>query len=150
MAFRTAQSALRLTKYGPKNEAAAFMLPFQQVAEFAAQPAELAPDSREWRIAKYGAAAIEAAEKKAVEVRAKYGKEKYDKLTGDKAGWEKRQTLEKWRKAGTMTEEDMKVMDTYKNEYAKTFTLEKLGADIDFSQMKGDGKVSQVRSNVSS
>lgn len=145
MAFRAAQSALRLAKNGSKHEVNPLLQPFgQQVAEYAAQPAELAPDSREWRIAKYGAATIEAAEKKAQEVRAKFGKEKRDALTGDKAGWEKRVTLEKWRKAGTMSEEDMKTMETYKNEYSKTFTLEKLGADIDFSHMKGDGKVSQV------
>ena len=142
MAFRTAQSALRLVKNG-SVENVLFVQPLQHVAAYAAKAEEVL-DSRQWRINKYGAAAIEAAEQKARDLREKYGAERRATMEGDKENWEKRVQLEKWRQAGTMNEEDFKKMETYRNDYSKLVTLDKMGAEVDFSQMKGDGKVSQV------
>jgi ATP synthase alpha/beta family, beta-barrel domain len=143
MVFRAAQAALRTSGLSARWESNGVVSRFQQVAEYAAQPAQ-AVDTRDYRIEKYGASKVEAEEKRALEIRDKFAKEKRAKLTGDQKEWSKRLQLEEWRKKGTMSDEDMKKMEDYKHSYAKTVTLEKLGKEVDFSKLKGDGKVSQV------
>ena len=147
MAFRLAQSALRQAATASRSESVPFFHRAQQAASYAAQPAK-ATDSRDYRIAKYGAAKVEEDEKKAAAIREKYGKEKRAALEGDQAEWSKRVQLEAWRNAGTMTEEELAKMEDYKHIYAKTVTLDKLGQEVDFSVLKGEGKVSQVGISV--
>lgn len=143
MVFRAAQSALRHSSLSARWESSGVASRFQQVAEYAAQPAK-ATDTRDYRIEKYGAPKVEEEEKRALDIRAKFAKEKRSALEGDKKEWEKRVQLEQWRQKGSMTDEDMKKMEDYKHIYAKTVTLDKLGKEVDFSKLKGDGKVSQV------
>jgi hypothetical protein len=117
-----------------------FLQRFQQAVGYGAP----AVDSRDYRISKYGAAKVEEGEKRAMEIREKYGKEKRAALEKDTAEWSKRAQLEAWRTAGTMTDADLAKLEDYKHLYAKTVTLEKLGQEVDVSTLKGDGKVSQV------
>ena len=143
MVLRAAQLAVRQAGLAARWEGNGFLQRFQQVAEYA-QPAQQAVDTRDYRIQKYGAGKVEEEEKKAKEIREKFAKEKRDKLKADDKEWSKRLQLEEWRKKGSMTDEDLKKMEGYKHSYAKTVTLEKLGKEVDFSKLKGDGKVSQV------
>lgn len=143
MAFRAAHLAVRGAGLGFRAESCGVFQRFQQVAEYAAQPAK-SEGTRDYRIGKYGSAKVEEEEKKALAIREKFAKEKRSALEADKEEWAKRTQLEKWRQAGTMTAEDLKKMEDYKHIYAKTVTLEKLGKEVDFSKLKGDGKVSQV------
>lgn len=143
MVFRFAQSALRQATSTSVSDSAPFLQRVQQAAAYAAQPAKAA-DSRDYRIAKYGAAKVEEEEKKALAIRAKHAQEKRAALEGDQAEWSKRVQLEAWRNAGTMTEEELAKMEDYKHIYAKTVTLDKLGQEVDFSALHGEGKVSQV------
>lgn len=143
MVFRFAHSALRQAASTSISDSAPFLQRVQQAAAYAAQPAK-ATDSRDYRIAKYGAAKVEEDEKKAAAIREKFAQEKRSALEGDQAEWSKRVQLEAWRNAGTMTEEELAKMEDYKHIYAKTVTLDKLGQEVDFSNLKGEGKVSQV------
>ena len=140
MAFRLAQSALRQAANTSRCDNAFFLQRFQQAVGYGAP----AVDSRDYRISKYGAAKVEEGEKRADEIRAKHAQEKRAALEGDAAEWSKRVQLEAWRTAGTMSDADRVKMEDYKHLYAKTVTLEKLGQEVDVSQLKGDGKVSQV------
>jgi hypothetical protein len=144
MGFRAAQSAVRTARLSAGWNNYGVLQRFQQVAEYAAQPAAGAVDTRDYRIAKYGAAYVAEEEKKALEIRETHGKAIRAKLEADKEAWAKRLQLEAWRKAGTMNAADLKKIEDYKHVYAKTVTLSKLGKQADFSKIKGDGKVSQV------
>lgn len=140
MAFRLAQSALRQAVNSSKCDNTLFLQRFQQAVAYGAPAA----DTRDYRIAKYGAAKVEEGEKRAMEIREKFAKEKRAALEADAAEWSKRVQLEAWRTAGTMSDADLVKMEDYKHTYAKTVTLEKLGQEVDVSTLKGDGKVSQV------
>ena len=140
--LRAAQAAVRRAASTAQWENQGVVQRFQQVAQYA-QPAA-AVDTRDYRIEKFGASKVEEEEKNALKIREKFAKEKRAQLEGDKEEWAKRVQLEEWRQKGTMTEQDLTKMEGYKHSYAKSHTLEKLGKEVDFSKLKGDGKVSQV------
>ena len=143
MVFRAAQAAARAAGANTRSDSLGVVQRFPQVAEYAATASQ-AVDTRDYRIGKYGAAKVAEEEKEALAIREKFAKEMRAKLQGNKEEWAKREQLEQWRKAGTMSEQDLAKMEEYKHSYAKTVTLEKLGKEVDFSKLKGDGQVSQV------
>jgi hypothetical protein len=142
MVFRAAQAATRLAGLSARADNVGIIQRFPQVAEFAS--AARAVDTRDFRISKYGAAKVAEEEAKATAIKEKFAKEKRAKLEGNTAEWSKRVQLEKWRKSGKMNSDDMAKLEDYKHIYAKTFTLEKLSKQVDFSKLKGDGKICQV------
>ena len=143
LALRLALQAGRNAATPLRQDNQAALQRLQQTVQYAAQPAEAA-DTRDYRIEKYGQAKVEQEEKRALEIREKFAKEKEQKLKSDQKEWDKRAQLEEWRQKGSMSDEDLKKMEDYKHSYAKQVTLEKLGKEVDFSKLKGDGKVSQV------
>jgi ATP synthase alpha/beta family, beta-barrel domain len=140
---RAAQAALRQAVCSARSGSSGSLWCSQRVAEYATGQPQ-AVDTRDFRIGKYGQAKVTEDENKAAKIRQDFANSKRSELEGDKDEWEKRAQLEAWRKAGTMTEQDLVKMEGYKHIYAKTVTLDKLGKEVDFSTLKGDGKVSQV------